>query len=114
VIADPVSFFPDKISLQRVRAPIQLWSSERGGMGVRPEDVMSLKGNLPDSPEFHRPANSAHLDFLFPCSDDEAKAMSFQCSDDPPGFDRADFHREFNAQILEFFRKYLPSHGLNR
>jgi predicted dienelactone hydrolase len=110
VIADPVSFFPDKASLQKVTAPIQLWRSERGGMGVRPEDVMSLKKNLPDSPEFHRPANSAHLDFLFPCSDDEAKAMSFQCIDDPPGFRRADFHREFNAQLLEFFRKHLPSH----
>jgi predicted dienelactone hydrolase len=110
VIADPVSFFPDKSSLQRVAAPIQLWSSERGGLGVRPEDVMSLKKNLPDNPEFYRPANSAHLDFLFPCSDDEAKAMSFQCIDDPPGFDRADFHREFNAQMLDFFRKHLPPH----
>ena len=94
-------------SLQNVTVPIQLWSSERGGMGVRPEDVMSLKDNLLDSPEFHRPPNSAHLDFLFPCSDDEAKAMSFQCIDDPPGFDRAVFHREFNAQMLGFFRKNL-------
>jgi predicted dienelactone hydrolase len=110
VIADPVSFFPDKASLQKVTAPIQLWSSERGGLGVRPEDVISLKKNLPDSPEFHRPANSAHLDFLFPCSDDEAKAMSFQCIDDPPDFDRSGFHREFNAQMLEFLRKHLPSH----
>jgi predicted dienelactone hydrolase len=110
VIADPVSFFPDKTSLQKVTAPIQLWSSERGGMGVRSEDVLSLKNNLPATPEFHRPANSAHLDFLFPCSDDEARAMSFQCIDDPPGFDRAGFHRQFNAQILEFFRKHLSSH----
>ena len=110
VIADPVSFFPDKPSLQKVTAPIQLWSSERGGMGVRSEDVMSLKKNLPGNPEFHRPANSTHLDFLFPCSDDEAKAMSFQCTDDPPGFDRADFHRQLNAQMLEFFRNHLPSH----
>jgi predicted dienelactone hydrolase len=107
VIADPVSFFPDKTSLQKVTAPIQLWSSERGGMGVRTEDVTSLKNNLPATPEFHRPVNSAHLDFLFPCSDEEAKAMSFQCIDDPPGFNRADFHRQFNAQVLEFFRKHL-------
>jgi predicted dienelactone hydrolase len=108
VIADPVSFFADKTSLQKVTTPIQLWSSERGGLGVRPEDVMSLKKNLPDSHEFYRPANSTHLDFLFPCSGEEAKAMSFQCVDDPPGFDRADFHRKFNAQMLDFFRKHLP------
>jgi predicted dienelactone hydrolase len=108
VIADPISFFPDKSSLQKVTAPIQLWSSERGGMGVRPEDVASLEGNLPNTPEFHRPANSVHFSFLFPCTDEEAKVMSFQCTD-APGFNRADFHKTLNAQILEFFRKNLPS-----
>lgn len=42
------------------------------------------------------------------------KAMSFQCIDDPPGFERADFHRDFNAQVLEFFRKHSPSHERQR
>jgi hypothetical protein len=26
---------------------------------------------------------------------------------DPPDFDREAFHKEFNAQVLEFFRKAL-------
>jgi predicted dienelactone hydrolase len=107
VIADPVSFFPNNASLQKVAAPIQLWSSAHGGMGVRPEDVASLAKNLPNAPEFHRPANSGHLSFLFPCSAEVAKARPFVCAD-PPGFDRTDFHRKFNAQVLEFFRKNLP------
>lgn len=106
VIADPISFFPDKASLQNATAPIQLWSSDHGGMGVRPEDVASVERNLPNSPEFHRPTNSGHLSFQFPCSNEVAKAMSFECTD-PPGFDRRDFHRKFNAQVLEFFRKNL-------
>lgn len=106
VIADPISFFPDKSSLQKATAPIQLWSSDHGGMGVRPEDVASVEKNLPNTPEFHRPSNSGHLSFQFPCSDEVAKVMSFVCTD-PPGFDRADFHRKFNAQVLEFFRKNL-------
>jgi predicted dienelactone hydrolase len=106
VIADPLSFFPDKASLQKVTAPIQLWSSEHGGMGVRPEDVTSVERNLPNTPEFHRPANSAHFAFQFPCSKEVAQAMSFVCTD-PPGFDRADFHRKFNAQVVRFFRKNL-------
>jgi len=46
VIADPVSLFPDKASLQKVGSPIQLWTSASGGMGVRPEEVASLKNNL--------------------------------------------------------------------
>lgn len=106
VIADPISFFPDKASLQKATAAIQLWSSEHGGMGVRPEDVASVEKNLPNAPEFQRPANSGHLSFQFPCSDEVAKAMSFVCTD-PPGFDRTAFHKKFNAQMLEFFRKNL-------
>lgn len=108
VIADPLIFFPDKSSLQKVSAPIQLWSSDRGGMGVRPEDIASVEANLPISPEFHRPVNSVHFSFLFPCLGEEAKLMSFQCTD-APGFDRMHFHKEFNAQMLEFFRKHLPT-----
>jgi predicted dienelactone hydrolase len=88
--------------------PIQLWSSEQGGMGVRPEDVMAVKRNLATPPEFHRPANSAHFAFEFPCSTEVARAMSFVCTD-PRGFDRAEFHKTFNAQVLEFFQKNLPS-----
>lgn len=106
VIADPVSFFPDKSSLQQANAAIQLWSSEHGGMGVRPEDVASVRMNLPGTSEFHRAVNSGHLSFQFPCSQEVAKAMSFVCAD-PEGFDRAAFHRELNAQVLEFFRSTL-------
>ena len=106
VIADPLSFFPNHAALKNVTAPIQLWSSEDGGMGVRPEDVASVKKNLPKTPEFHRPTNSGHLSFQFPCSSEEAQAMSFICTD-PPGFDRVDFHRKFNTQVLAFFRKHL-------
>jgi predicted dienelactone hydrolase len=110
VIADPISFFPDKFSLKNVMAPIQLWSSEHGGMGVRPEDVASVEKNLPTNPEFHRPAHSGHFSFLFPCSNEVAKAAPFLCTD-PPGFDRTDFHRKLNAQVLDFFRKNLPSNN---
>ena len=110
VIADPISFFPDKVSLNKVAAPVQLWSSEHGGMGVRPGDVASVRGNLPHAPEFHRPANSVHFSFLFPCSEEEAKVMSFQCTD-ALGFDRTEFHRRFNAQVLTFFLKNLTGYN---
>jgi predicted dienelactone hydrolase len=103
VIADPVSFFPDEASLKGVMAPIQLWSSDHGGMGVRPEDVASVRENVPEAPEFHRPANTSHLSFNAPCADE-----SIVCTD-PPGFDRAAFHRHFNAEVVEFFRKSLAS-----
>ena len=108
VLADPVSLFPDKDSLKGVTAPIQLWSSEQGGMGVRPQDVAALAKNLPKPPEWHRPTQSAHFAFLFPCSDEVRKARAFVCID-PPGFDRTAFHKQFNALVLRFFRKTLLS-----
>ena len=68
--------------------------------------VASVERNLPTKPEFHRPANSGHFSFLFPCSNEVAKVAPFLCTD-PPGIDRADFHRKLNAQVLAFFRKNL-------
>jgi len=35
-----------------------------------------------------------------------AKSAPDICADDP-GFDRAAFHRDFNAQVLAFFRRQL-------
>lgn len=109
VIADPVNLFASKSSLQNVKTPIQLWSSDFGGMGVRPEDVAAVRTNLPIQPEFHRATGAGHLSFDCPCSEDQVKASSpsVVCTD-PPGFDRTDFHRKFNASVVDFFRSKLP------
>ena len=109
VIADPVDLFASESSLQKVRAPIQLWSSEFGGMGVRPEDVAAVRKNLPIKTEFHRATGAGHLSFDCPCSEDQLKAPSpsIVCTD-PPGFDRIAFHRKFNAMVVDFFRRKLP------
>jgi predicted dienelactone hydrolase len=51
-----------------------------------------------------------HFDFLPPCTPEFAKRTAKDepelCSD-TTGFDRAAFHKQFNADILTFFRKYL-------
>ncbi|WJH39103.1 dienelactone hydrolase [Aliirhizobium terrae] len=47
VIADPLSsVFPTRESVRSITAPIQLWSSERGGDGVSPKDIAGIAGNL--------------------------------------------------------------------
>jgi hypothetical protein len=35
--------------------------------------------------------------------------LCWRGSAEPASGDRADFHRQFNAQMLEFLRKHLPS-----
>jgi predicted dienelactone hydrolase len=108
VLADPLSFFADTSTLEAVKAPIQLWSSARGGMGVTPGSVAAVAQELPVRPEFHQVPNSTHMSFIFPCTRAFAKTNPPLVCTDPPGFDRTEFHKNFNAEVLKFFRKNLP------
>ena len=107
VLADPLSFFADKRTLEAVKAPIQLWSSALGGMGVTPANVEAIAQGLPVGPDFHRVPNSTHMSFIFPCTRAFAKTNPPLVCTDPPGFDRTEFHKTFNAEVLKFFRKNL-------
>jgi predicted dienelactone hydrolase len=106
VITDPLAIFFTADSFAAVKVPVQLWASERGGMGVTPEGVAAVDRNLPAKHEYHVVPNSAHFAFLFICPPAVAKAAAEICTD-PPGFDRAAFHKEFNAAVLAFFRAHL-------
>ena len=106
VIADPLSVFFTPDSFKAVKVPVQLWGSERGGDGVTPESVVATASQLPDKPEFHTVPNSQHFDFLPPCPSGLAKSAPIICAD-AADFDRAAFHKEFNAEVLAFFRRHL-------
>ena len=106
VIADPLSVFFTKASFDEVRVPIQLWRSEQGGDGVTPGSVAAVADSLPEKADFRTVPNAHHFSFLPPCPDDLAAGAHDICTD-PPNFDRAAFHKEFNAQVLEFFRHAL-------
>ncbi len=107
VLADPLSLFPGKESLQNVRSPIQVWGSQLGDQeDVTAERVMALANNLPMRPEFHMVPNSTHLSFVAPCAPNAGGAAAKICID-PPGFDRMAFHQQFNMQVLAFFQRNL-------
>jgi predicted dienelactone hydrolase len=106
VIADPLSVFFTKTSFDEVRVPIQLWRSESGGDGVTPDSVAAVAEELPVKPDFRTVPKAQHFSFLPPCPDDIAATAHDLCTD-PPDFDRESFHKEFNAQVLDFFRHTL-------
>ncbi len=106
VIADPFSPFFAKDGFETVTAQVQLWASERGGDGVTPDSVAAVDKNLPAKHEYHMVPNSGHFAFLTPCSPALAKARPELCID-APGFDRVAFHKQFNADLLSFFRTHL-------
>ncbi|MBB3452122.1 putative dienelactone hydrolase [Rhizobium sp. BK313] len=106
VVADPLSVFFTVESFKNVRVPVQLWGSERGGGGVTPESVVGAANQLPSKPDFHAVPNSQHFAFLAPCPTELSKIAPEICADGP-GFDRTAFHKEFDAEVLAFFRKHL-------
>jgi predicted dienelactone hydrolase len=106
VIADPVSaFFTDK-SFGEVKIPVQLWASEFGGDGVQPRSVDIVDNNLPTKHEYHVVPNSGHFAFLAPCPPALVLELPYICKD-AGDFDRAAFHRQFNADVLAFFQAQL-------
>jgi predicted dienelactone hydrolase len=103
VLADPGTVFFSAGSFVAVKVPVQLWASERGNPFVTPASVAALNTNLPAEHEYHVVPNSWHDDFLL-CPPTLAKDPG--CTD-APGFDRAAFHKQFNADVLAFFRAHL-------
>ena len=95
----PIVFRPESIG--RVNVPVQLWSAPADDR-VPSLQVAELRRLLPAPVEYHSVPGAGHFAFLPPC------AISAELCTDPPGFDRAAFHVEFNASVVEFFRTRLP------
>lgn len=106
VVADPLNAFPGAEDLKNIGIPVQLWSSEQGGDGVVPQDIARLRDELPGKPDYRTVKGAGHFSFIAPCPADMANALPQICSD-APGFDRAEFHRSFNADVVSFFRASL-------
>ncbi len=105
VVADPLSsVFQTTDSVKDVTIPLQLWGSELGGGRASPEDVATLARVLPEKPDFRIVPNAVHLSFLRVCP--KAQLSSEVCTD-ARGFDRAAFHKKFNAEVVAFFRQNL-------
>ncbi|MBV9978861.1 dienelactone hydrolase [Bradyrhizobium sp.] len=101
VIVEPWAPFFSAESLAPIKAPVQLWATERGGFGVVPHDLATLDANLPAKHEYHVVPNADHLAFCAPFQ------AGPKICEDPPGFDRVAFHKEFNAAVLAFFQQHL-------
>ncbi|WP_109482742.1 alpha/beta fold hydrolase [Paraburkholderia sp. C35] len=108
VLADPLNEFPERSDLKHVQVPIQLWASQYGGDGVLPETSPALADALPQRPEFHVVPQAAHFAFLAPCSP-SLKQSAPEICDDAQGFDRTEFHHQFDQMALRFFNKSLGS-----
>jgi predicted dienelactone hydrolase len=115
VLADPApSVVFTRNSLAGIHIPLQVWRSELGErvVGVDPIGVARVTSSLPGQPELHV-VPAGHFAFLPVCSPQLAANLPRFCTD-PPGFDRAAFHRDFDVSVVGFFREHLVSDGRAR
>lgn len=107
VIVDPAPGVLTRENLAVLKAPFQFWRSQFGGSGVGDgSGTARVAEGLPGKPDIHVVA-AGHFAFLAPCSAELAAAIPRICTDTPAGFDRAGFHREFNAAVVKYFHEQL-------
>jgi predicted dienelactone hydrolase len=105
VVADPLAIFFTAEALAPIRTPVQVWATELGGDGVFLLDVAPIDRNLSAPHEFHVVRNAGHFAFIL-CPPELAKAAPDVCTE-RGGFDRAAFHKEFNAAAVKFLQDNL-------
>ncbi|HXP65961.1 MAG TPA: hypothetical protein VN815_10840 [Steroidobacteraceae bacterium] len=88
--------------LREVSAPIQMWRAENDTWAPDAWNGAIVRDNLKVHPDAHVVQGPDHFVFLAPCSDALRAAVPPICQD-PPGFDRASFHRAFNQSVADFF-----------
>ncbi len=103
VVAPVLGFSFTEASLAAVSVPIQLWRARQMTWCCRTRGMPKpcarrcpVRWTTPEVPE------AGHFDFLAPCTPRFAATAPPLCISQP-GFDRAAFHREFNAAVLGFF-----------
>lgn len=107
VLADPApAFFFGREDLKNVSAPVQLWASEQGGRDASAEATAKIGDALTPKMNVNIVRNAAHFAFLAPCPAEATKSEPEFCADGA-GFDRTSFHKQFNADLVAFFRQRL-------
>jgi predicted dienelactone hydrolase len=109
VIAAPAlgfTFSPE--GLAGVKASIQLWRGDSDELLPHPRHAQNVYAGLPAKPEYRVVPNAGHFAFLAPCTP-MAVSIAPEICRDPPGFDRAAFHREFNSAVVMFFQGKLAA-----
>jgi predicted dienelactone hydrolase len=107
VIAAPAAgYLFGPADLREVSVPIQLWRVENDSQAPDAWNGAVIRDNLKVHPDSHLVQGADHFVFLAPGSDALAAAATQICRD-PPGFDRAAFHRAFNQSVVEFFTTAL-------
>ena len=97
-------------ALAGVTVPVQLWAAAQDANVPNAANAEVVRRALPRPPELHIVDGAGHFAFLQSCNPRLQAAApdlwAVVCVD-APGFNRAEFHRLFNASIVQFFYRQL-------
>ena len=109
VIAAPaLGFTFIAASLHGIAVPVQLWGAGSDQVLPVADNVAPVRAALPGTTEYHLIAGAGHYDFLAPCTPALASSAPPICAE-TGGFDRAGFHRAFDAAVVGFFQHSLAA-----
>jgi predicted dienelactone hydrolase len=109
VLAAPaLGFTFTQALLAAVAVPIQLWRAEDDVVLPHPWCAEAVRAALPKPLDCRAVPVAGHCGVLAPCTPRYAAMAPPLCSNQP-GFDRAVFHREFNAAVVGFLSVALKS-----
>ena len=91
------TFAPDGVSA--IKVPVQLWAGTADETVPLASNAGLLSAKLGQRAEMHAVPGAVHFSFLMPCGLLGPREL---CKD-PKEFDRAAFHRQFNADVARFF-----------
>lgn len=103
VIAPGAGFAFVPNGLTKVTMPVQLWSGTLDRSVPTASNAEPVREALGSKVEWHLIPGAGHFSFMVPCG---LIGIRMICSD-ADGFDRAAFHKSFNAQIVTFFKAKL-------
>ena len=106
VAAPALGFTFGREGLKDIHIPVQLWRAENDHVLPHPLYAEAVRISLPTAPDFHLAVGADHYDFLAPCTERLAQAAPMICKS-APGFDRAAFHKDFDAAVVAFFERTL-------
>jgi predicted dienelactone hydrolase len=92
--------------LTSVAMPVQVWSGERDTSVPTASNAGAVSVALGSNAELHIVPGAQHFSFLVPCGPIGPPAL---CRD-TEGFDRKQFHQDFNREVVKFFQAKL-GHG---
>lgn len=103
------TFAPD--GLATVTAPVQLWAGGADTNVPLATNAEAIRQHLPRGAQFHLEPQAGHFAFLPPCGPLRLLLPPMLCTD-PDGFDRANFHKRFNATVVDFLKAELRTTAL--